>query len=46
VKLSKGDPELMELWGIFTKTSLKKANAVVAKLHVYNDVAIGEAFYE
>ncbi|GAB0174815.1 MAG: arginine--tRNA ligase [Candidatus Altimarinota bacterium] len=45
-KLSKGDKELMELWGEFTRTSLEKANAVVAKLHVYNDVAIGEAFYE
>ncbi len=46
VKLSKWDEGLMELWGKFTKTSLKKANAVVAKLHVHNDVAIWEAFYE
>ncbi len=45
-KLSKWDPELMELWGKFTKTSLKKAYQVVEKLHVHNDVAIWEAFYE
>jgi len=36
----------MELWGQFTKTSLKKANTVIEKLHVFNDIAIGEAFYE
>lgn len=36
----------MELWGNFTRSSLEKANAVIEKLHVYNDVAIGEAFYE
>ncbi len=36
----------MELWGTFTKTSLKKAYEVVEKLHVHNDIAIGEAFYE
>ena len=46
VKLSKWDKELMELWGNFTKTSLKKANQVIEKLHIHNDVAIGEAFYE
>jgi arginyl-tRNA synthetase len=46
VKLSRWDKELMELWWIFTKTSLKKAYQVVEKLHVYNDIAIWEAFYE
>lgn len=46
VKLSKWDKELMELWWVFTKTSLKKAYQVIEKLHVYNDIAIGEAFYE
>lgn len=46
VKLSKWDASLMELWGKFTKTSLKKAYQVVEKLHIHNDIAIGEAFYE
>ncbi len=46
VKLSNWDKELMELWGKFTKTSLKKAYEVIEKLHIYNDIAIGEAFYE
>jgi arginyl-tRNA synthetase len=45
-KLSQWDPTLMELWGNFTRSSLEKANAVIEKLHVSNDVAIGEAFYE
>jgi arginyl-tRNA synthetase len=45
-KLSKWDLELMKLWWQFTSTSLEKANKVIAKLHVYNDIAIGESFYE
>ena len=45
-KLSQWNIELMNLWGKFTKASLEKADTVIAKLHVYSDVAIGESYYE
>ncbi len=44
--LAGGNPEYMKLWADFTSRTVKEADALIARVNVFCDYAVGESYFE